>query len=545
MVTAVVAACAVLVACGLILLWLQRARKESERHLDTILGQLDGHLEAMSENVARAVDAVLDSSSQRSLPVLTLDFDRLVNELVAETAARTHADAVVLRVEGPGGRPVVASFGSGVETELLDRPFGPPTDRRFDTAAIDWTYSPSGSPEDVRFQSALVTSLATTAGTAGLVAVYAFAADAFDQEHAAAVRELFRDAGVPLSNARRFAEVEARVNVDPATGIRNRRGYELELGREVARAERSGRPLSVVVVEVDGSATENQPASGAAMAELARLVTRVTRRSDISCRRSERELAVLLPGTAESGATVLTRRLGEAARQTLRADVSTVAVGLVERLPAETSAEFDTRIDRTFGSSGASVSTLDDVRNASTAAPTTVRSTMSNGSDLVRPAATDVLRRDMLETLAHELADAHGLDRSLAVVALEVEGLDAVSEAHDREAADAVLSQVAGKLDRSIGSGSVHRLGPSTFALVLPGSGIEEAEALVDALQTSLGPPHDETELGLSAGITELGEDDGPEGGLDRVEHALWQAKQAGSGTIVVAVPNRRPPPPR
>ena len=91
----------------------------------------------------------------------------------------------------------------------------------------------------------------------------------------------------------------------------------------------------------------------------------------------------------------------------------------------------------------------------------------------------------------------------------------------------------------------MHRLGPSTFALVLPGSGIEEAEALVDALQASLGPPHDETELGLSAGITELGEDDGPEGGLDRVEHALWQAKQAGSGTIVVAVPNRRPPPPR
>ena len=544
MVTAVVAACAVLVACGLILLWLQRARRESERRLDTILGQLDGHLEAMSENVARAVDAVLESSSQRSLPVLTLDFDQLVDELVAETAARTRADAVVLRVEGPGGRPVVASLGSGVETELLDRSFGPPNDRRFDSAAIDWTYSPSGAPEDVRFQSALVTSLATTAGTAGVVAVYAFAADAFGQEHAAALRELFRDAGVALSNARRFAEVEARVNVDPATGIRNRRGYDLELGREVARAERSGRPLSVVVVEVDGSTAADQPAGGAAMAELARLVARVTRRGDISCRRSERELAVLLPGTAESGATVLTRRLGEVARQTLRADVSTVTVGLVERLPAETSAEFDTRIDRTFGSSGATVSTLDDARNTSTAAASTVRSTMSNDSDLVRPAATDVLRRDMLEALAHELADGHGFDRSLAVVALELEGLDAVSEARGREAADAVLSEVAGKLDRSIGTGSVHRLGPSTFALVLPGSQVDAAEALVDALQTSLEPPHGETGLGLSAGITELGEDDGAEAGLDRVEHALWQAKQAGSGTIVVAVPNRRPLPP-
>lgn len=545
MVTAVVAACAVLVACGLILLWLQRARMESERYLDAILGQLDSHLEAMSENVTRSVDAVLESLSQRPLPALTLDFDQLVDELIAEAAVRTLADAVVLRVEGPGGRPVVASFGSGVETELLDRSFGPPNDRRFDTAAIDWTYSPSGDPEDVRFHSALVASLATTSGTPGVVAAYALAADAFRPEHAASVRELLRDAGVALSNARRFAEVEGRVNVDPATGVRNRRGYEVELGREVARAERSGRPLSVVVVEVDGSTNDDQPAGGTAMAELARLLTKVTRRGDISCRRGERELAVLLPGTAESGATVLTRRLKEAARQALRADVSTVAVGLVERLPAETSAEFDTRIDRTFGSSGATVSTLDDVRNASTAAPSTVRSRLSNGSDLVRPAATDVLRRDTLETLEHELADTRGLGRSLAVVALEVGGLDAVSEEHGREAADSVLGQVAGKLDRSLGTGTVHRLGPSTFALVLPGSGIEEAEALVDALQTSLEPPHDETGLVLSAGITELGEDDSPDAGLDRVEHALWQAKQAGSGTIVVAVPNRRPLPPR
>ena len=64
---------------------------------------------------------------------------------------------------------------------------------------------------------------------------------------------LVRDAAVALSNARRFAEVEARVIVDPATGVANRRGYELELGREVARAERTGRPLSVVLVGIDGT----------------------------------------------------------------------------------------------------------------------------------------------------------------------------------------------------------------------------------------------------------------------------------------------------
>lgn len=545
MVTAVVAACAVLVACGLALLWLQRARRHADQRLEEVLRHLDGHLEAMSQNVARAVDAVAASGTQGPLPALTLDFDELVDDLVAETAARTGADAVVLRVEGPSGRPVVASFGSGVERETLDRSFGPPTELSFDSAAIDWTYSPAGEPGDVRFQSALVTPLRPTAGARGVVAAYALAANAFGPEHAAAVRELLRDAAVALSNARRFAEIEARVNVDPATGVRNRRGYELELGREVARAERSGRPLSVILVGVEARSTENQ-ATGGAMGEMARLVTRLTRRGDISCRRGEHELAILLPGTGESGATVLTRRLREEATKTLKAGTSSVTVGLVERLPSESPDALDTRIDQTLGHPrGATVATLDEVRNVSTAVASTIRSSLATASDGIRPQASDVLRRDALEALARELDDARGFGRSLAAVVLEVAGLDDVAERFGREAADAVLSELAGKLDRSLSAGSVHRLGPNVFALVLPGSGLDDAEALVDALQTSLEPPHDATGLVLSAGITDLAEDDDADAVLGRAEHGVWQATQAGPGTIVVAVPNRRPTPPR
>jgi len=156
-----------------------------------------------------------------------------------------------------------------------------------------------------------------------------------------------------------------------------------------------------------------------------------------------------------------------------------------------------------------------------------------------------MLRRDALEALARELHDARSFGRSLAVAVLDVAGLDSVSDRLGRETADALLGDLAGRLDRSVSSGSVHRLGASVFALVLPGSGIDHAEALVDALQSSLDPPHDETGLVLSAGITELAEEDDAEASLGRAEHAVWQATQAGPGTIVVAVPNRRPIPPR
>lgn len=242
---------------------------------------------------------------------------------------------------------------------------------------------------------------------------------------------------------------------------------------------------------------------------------------------------------------MLTGRLENEARRGLAAGTSSVTVGVVERRPRETSEALDARIEGTIARPrGATVSALDDLRNTSTAVASTVRSSLNSGSDLMRPQASDVLRHDTLDALARELAEARRYGRSVALVVLDVDGLEDMSERFGREVADSTLSQIAGRLDRSLGTGSVHRLGANAFALVLPGSGVDDAEALVDALQSSLEPPHDEAGLVLSAGITELVDGDDAEVGLGRTEHALWQAKQAGSGTIVVAVPNRRPAPP-
>jgi diguanylate cyclase (GGDEF)-like protein len=541
MVTGVVAACAVLGACVLVLLGFRRSRIRADRRLDAVLTHLDRHLAAMSTSVARAVDAVVEVGAQRPFALLTLDFDELLDTLVSEATRRTGADAVVLRVEGPGGRPVIASHGSMADLDELDRSFGPPGSRQYDTAIIDWTYSPSGDPVDAEFQSALVLPLASASGMPGALAAYAYARDAFGPAHAAALHALLRDVGIALANARRFSEIEARVNVDPVTGVQNRRGYELELGREVARAARTGRPLTVVVVGVGEAAAETRGRIG----DVARLVSGVTRRSDISCRRGERELAILLPGTEETGAAVLTRRIEDEAKRRLAATTSTVTVGVAAYRPDESPEAFDERIDGLFGRSrGATVSTLDDARNASTADTSTIRSTLGSRPDVVRPQPGDALRRDALDAIARELVEARTFGRSLALVALDVDGLEDMSDRSGREAADATLISLAGRLDRSIGSGSAHRLGAGEFALVLPGSGLHEAEALVDALQSQLEPPHDEAGLVLSAGITEATEGDDADAALGRAEHALWQARQAGPGTVVVAVPSKRPTPP-
>ena len=225
--------------------------------------------------------------------------------------------------------------------------------RRHDRFAPPRSTGPTraaGEPDDERFHSALVAPLGSRAGVPGTLVAYATAPQAFRPEHVSALNELLADVATGLANARRFADVEARLLLDPATGIANARGYEVELGREVARAHRTGRPLSVVLVGI-GNGPETTTTGGSAQADqVAQLLTRVTRRSDISCRRGEHEFAILLPETRESGANILNARLREEAKRALGATQQTIAVGHVEWMPDESAEELEARAEAALAS---------------------------------------------------------------------------------------------------------------------------------------------------------------------------------------------------
>ena len=262
--------------------------------------------------------------------------------------------------------------------------------------------------------------------------------------------------------------------------------------------------------------------------------------------RDEHELAILLPATAESGASALSGRLATEVGRVFGATAPALSVGLVESRPDETADAFDARIASALNRPrAATIPVLEDNRTASTATASTVHTAFPGRAEPARRGSGDELRGDVLEAVAGELIGAQQFGRSLAIVVLEVHGLDEVAERAGREAADSRLSDVAGRLQRSLGTGSAHRLGANEFVLVLPGSGVDEAEALVDAVQSSLEPPYEDVRMVLSAGVTEIADGDDAQTILGRAEHALWQAEQAGRGTVVVAVPSRRPTPPR
>jgi diguanylate cyclase (GGDEF)-like protein len=101
---------------------------------------------------------------------------------------------------------------------------------------------------------------------------------------------------------------------DPLTGMLNRRGIEPQLFREMSQADRNGKPLSVIMVDVDHFKKVNDQyghnVGDLVLREVANIVGRTIRGSDLAARWGGEEFLVLLPSTDLEAA----RRAGERIR---------------------------------------------------------------------------------------------------------------------------------------------------------------------------------------------------------------------------------------
>ncbi len=103
---------------------------------------------------------------------------------------------------------------------------------------------------------------------------------------------------------------------DPLTGLLNRRSFDELLEQELERSRSSGRPVSVLLGDLDHLAAVNEEqgqASGDATLELvASDLGKWKRRTDLAARVGGDEFALLLPDTDERGAHILAERLRRA-----------------------------------------------------------------------------------------------------------------------------------------------------------------------------------------------------------------------------------------
>jgi len=115
-------------------------------------------------------------------------------------------------------------------------------------------------------------------------------------------------------------ELALRASTDALTGLANRRSLDETLEKEWLRAQRSGQPLSVMMIDADHFKAFNDrhghQGGDEALQTLAQLIGEHVRRpADLAARYGGEEFSVVLPETTTAGAFAMAQNIREAVEQ--------------------------------------------------------------------------------------------------------------------------------------------------------------------------------------------------------------------------------------
>lgn len=134
--------------------------------------------------------------------------------------------------------------------------------------------------------------------------------------------------GLGVANASARARMAEAAAHDPLTGLANERVFNERLIAESSRAERHGRPLSLVLLDLDHFKTVNdahgQQVGDRVLAEVARRLLSMSREEDLVARVGGEQFALLLPDTEELGGYQVAERARRAVAGTPFATAGTL-----------------------------------------------------------------------------------------------------------------------------------------------------------------------------------------------------------------------------
>jgi diguanylate cyclase (GGDEF)-like protein len=153
-------------------------------------------------------------------------------------------------------------------------------------------------------------------------------------------------------NARLFQEVQRLAITDPLTGLYNRHKLAESLETECERAVRYGRPVSMIMMDLDDlklvNDTHGHPGGDVVLQKVAEAIRGHIRRLDLPTRYGGDEFLVLLPETSLVDAERVAQRISHEVRKIRAGELPvTASVGVVDWGPGyESSQEFLSAADQ-------------------------------------------------------------------------------------------------------------------------------------------------------------------------------------------------------
>jgi diguanylate cyclase (GGDEF)-like protein len=339
-----------LVVCALLALeLLRRLRRRNSRDVEAQVTATVETLEARLDELARELSSAVtraEEEAQRSRFLgqiaTTIDLDDAINSTLKAAAGLPKVDAAVVELDpdGDGDERLLGSIGLDRDEDEEDevRIFTRAPERQ-EARAIEHSYV-YGEELAGAVHGALGVPLLGRNGRIGWLGVFSRDSEVrFGDDDVRRLEDLAERVAPAIENARRFREARQLADLDSLTGLHNRRYFYETLAREVDRAQRYQRRLSLVIVDVDGFKEINDRighlAGDAVLAEIADRIRQVVRSADIPCRVGGDEFAVIVPEVEVGQARQLVGRIQRAvsAQPIARAGRVRVSAGVADIQP--------------------------------------------------------------------------------------------------------------------------------------------------------------------------------------------------------------------
>lgn len=253
----------------------------------------------------------------------TLQTEEVVARILDQLAKVVPYDTASIQMLDGNEVKIVGGHGWGTEKRIVGVRYPVPgnnpntvviqTGKSYFVPDVSKKYATFNNPFGDHIRSWLGIPLIVQGRIIGLLAIHSSKPDHFKKEDIELATAFADQVAVNLENTRLFEEAQGLALIDSLTGLYNRRGL-FELGKvEFARATRSDRPFSGIMIDLDHfkdvNDTYGHPIGDQVLCEVARRVKRCIREIDFVGRYGGEEIIILLPETNMNAALHVAERL--------------------------------------------------------------------------------------------------------------------------------------------------------------------------------------------------------------------------------------------
>jgi diguanylate cyclase (GGDEF)-like protein len=323
---------------------LVRAVDEMRTKMDELAGGLSEALErAEQESRRNRLFGELGSS---------IDLEELMDRVLDVAMEIDGVDAAMMVVERQDGAPAVVTRGM-TEQESARPPTSGVVGALPGTITVSYRYGREreGADELIR-GGAFLPLIGRELRPVGTLSLFWRAESEPGQDQIEQAETLAASCIPAIENARRYGEARKLAETDALTGLYNQRFFQETLRREVTRAHRYQRKLTLIVFDLDDFKSINDQvghlAGDRVLAQAADRLREAVRSVDVACRIGGDEFAVIMPESAAEDGEQLFRRVHNSMRGTaLGPDEQRLRLsgGIAELLHGDTPASLFERAD--------------------------------------------------------------------------------------------------------------------------------------------------------------------------------------------------------